>query len=522
MIRTVFTITCIIFFSGSPFGQQPRTPDQLYKQLFTDVQLSGIFPDSKTFPDCIARRPPSKILSTYLAVSNNPRIKFSLKRFVEEYFIIPQAVPVSIQAPHTLDVSSHIKLLWRSLQRSPDSNLLERSSLIPLPHPYIVPGGRFREIYYWDSYFTMLGLKEDGEIEIIENMLDNFSYLIATYGHIPNGNRSYYLSRSQPPFFSMMVQLLAEIKGEQVLKKYIPAVEKEYRYWMKKTASPSSAIVVNGYTVNRYWDEEQKPRQESFREDVEAFNSRYHKPNHIHRFYRHIRAAAASGWDFSSRWFADTFSLNTIQTLDIIPVDLNCLLYATETMLADYYKKRDKAAHRHYQALASRRKHFINTFLYNKEDQWYYDYHITKQRQIKIRSAATTFPLFVGITPFDQAPGIAKNLEKYLLRPGGLVTSTFKTGQQWDAPNGWAPLQWICITGLQHYKQNALADTIAHRWVRLNTAVFKRTGKLMEKYNVEDLSLEAGGGEYPTQDGFGWTNGVLQALLKKYPGFVNR
>ncbi|MFT4025167.1 MAG: trehalase family glycosidase, partial [Flavihumibacter sp.] len=210
---------------------RPATPDELYGQLFVDVQLLKVFPDGKTFVDCVPKRAPAEIVKDYLAVKRNPAIRFSLKDFVEENFQIPQGAADNYTTPADEDIRAHINKLWKLLSRTPDT-AVAGSSLLPLPYPYIVPGGRFREIYYWDSYFTMLGLKVSGETEMIANMVRNFAYLIDTYGHIPNGNRSYYLSRSQPPFFAMMVELLAGIRGDQVYAEYLPALEKEYAYFM--------------------------------------------------------------------------------------------------------------------------------------------------------------------------------------------------------------------------------------------------------------------------------------------------
>ena len=216
-------------------AQSVKTPDEIYGELFKDVQLSQIFPDNKTFVDCIPKRDPAAIVKDYKDIKANPAIRFSLKMFVEENFIVP-VQPGSDFKTKEVDIVTHINNLWQVLKRDNDT-AIKGSSLLPLPYPYIVPGGRFREIYYWDSYFTMLGLKESGESELIENMINNFAYLIDTYGHIPNGNRTYYVSRSQPPFFSMMVALLSTIKGNDVYKKYLPQMQKEYNYWMDKTAS---------------------------------------------------------------------------------------------------------------------------------------------------------------------------------------------------------------------------------------------------------------------------------------------
>ncbi len=201
-------IQIVIFFSMTASAQIISTPDKIYGQLFTDVQLAQIFPDAKTFVDCVPKRNPKQIVADYLKIKKNPAIRFSLKRFVEENFELPEAPQLNYTKE--TDVKEHINNLWNVLKREKDKTITG-SSLLPLPNSYIVPGGRFHEIYYWDSYFTMLGLKESKEYDLIENMVKNFAYLINTFGHVPNGNRSYYLTRSQPPYFSLMVKLLADI-----------------------------------------------------------------------------------------------------------------------------------------------------------------------------------------------------------------------------------------------------------------------------------------------------------------------
>src|SRR6187401_3043752 len=228
--------TILILFFAFSFGliqaqTKVQTPDLVYGELFKDVQMSKIFPDGKTFVDCVPKKDPKEIVKDYLAIKKNPAVRFSLELFVKENFDLPPAPPTLNYIQQEKDVVMHIKNLWGALRREPDKKI-EGSSLLPLPYPYIVPGGRFREMYYWDTYFTMLGLKESGETTIIENMVDNFAWLINTYGHIPNGTRTYYLSRSQPPFFGLMVSLLASIKGDAVYQKYLSSLEKEYLFFM--------------------------------------------------------------------------------------------------------------------------------------------------------------------------------------------------------------------------------------------------------------------------------------------------
>ncbi|MDP1844970.1 MAG: trehalase family glycosidase, partial [Sediminibacterium sp.] len=167
--------------------------------LYEDVQRSGIFSDSKFFVDCVPKFSSEIIVEKYINTKDS--IGFDLVSFVEANFTYPKERE-AVYSSSNKSIELHLSDLWDELTRKPDQ---QAGTLIPLPNPYIVPGGRFREIYYWDSYFTMLGLKESGRVDLIENMVNNFAYLIDQFGFIPNGNRTYYLSRSQPPFFALMV-----------------------------------------------------------------------------------------------------------------------------------------------------------------------------------------------------------------------------------------------------------------------------------------------------------------------------
>lgn len=540
MKKTLAAILMLVI-SSPMFSQKVQTPDQVYGQLFKDVQMAKIFPDGKTFVDCVPKKNPKEIVKEYLVAKNNPALRFSLKLFVEANFDLPKTPQLNYVTKEK-DVMMHIKNLWGVLKRDADissstaGNQAERrlgtkfgegtgSSLLPLPYPYIVPGGRFREIYYWDSYFTMLGLKESGENEMIENMIKNFAYLIETYGHIPNGNRSYYIGRSQPPFFAAMVQLLASIKGDDVFTVYLPALENEYAYWMDGAAKvrpgqPYRRVVKlkDGAILNRYWDDSNVPRQESYREDIEtAAKSGRNKVE----MYKQLRAGAESGIDFSNRWFADGKNITSIQTTNYIAIDLNSLLYNLELVIAKgKLLKGDQQGSEEFRKKASTRQAAIDKYCWNKNLNYYTDYNFKTQRIVNNVSLAGMYPFCFFEDKPDYLSLLAKRaaemIRTKLLKDGGVVTVEKNTNQQWDAPNGWAPLQWMTVWGLDRCGQKELAGDIAKRWVKLNNDVFLRTGKMMEKYNVVDTHLEAGGGEYPGQDGFGWTNGVLLALIKKY------
>lgn len=506
------------------FIMQPAQAQQLYRpandlgELFERVQLQHIFQDSKTFPDCVPLADPDQILYEYQQQRNKP--DFDLKAFVLKHFELPPQPATGFTTDSTHSVTEHIERLWPILTREPGD---VGGSLIPLPHPYIVPGGRFREIYYWDSFFTMLGLQASGETELIQSMVDNFTHLINTVGHIPNGNRTYYLSRSQPPFYALMLRVLAQQKGREVLLKYAPALEKEYKFWMEGAENLSGAapahrrvvLMPDGSILNRYWDDKPEPRPESYIEDVELAEQSGRNPEDI---YRNIRAAAESGWDFSTRWFADGQHISTIQTTNIIPVDLNALLYYMELTLQEMaVLAGNRSEAQKYEKLAKARRDAVLKYNWSDKDDFFYDYNFVEKAPTGIPTLAAVYPLYFNMVKRKHAAAVAKKIETDFLRPGGVVTTLNKSGQQWDAPNGWAPLQWMTMQALQNYGFKDLADGIARNWVLLNQEVYRTTGKLMEKYNVENLELEAGGGEYPNQDGFGWTNGVLLKLLSQNP-----
>ena len=498
----------------------PSPPEVLYGPLFIAVQTANIYPDQKTFVDATPRVDPATIVMLYEKQKETPG--FSLKAFVDQNFEF--ASEPKVTPPQNQTLRQHIDWLWPALTRTTMSTP-KNSSLIPLPKPYVVPGGRFSEGYYWDTYFTMLGLQESGHEDLVDDMLDNFAYEIDKFGHIPNGNRTYYLSRSQPPFLSYMVALAANAEGHDIYQKYLPALRKEYSYWMKgeDTTKPGEAslkvVVLPDHAVlNRYWDELDTPRDESYLEDVEtAQQSKGRAPNEV---YRELRATAESGWDFSSRWAGDDKTLATVRTTAIIPVDLNSLMFHLETTIAEACSQvQDYGCVRDFAERAARRATAINQYLWNASGFYGdYDWKLGKARDNQ--TAAMMFPLFAGVAWPERAQQTAKQMQSTLLQAGGLVTTTYMTELQWDRPNGWAPLQWIAIEGLKRYGQDTLAQRIGTAFLADVQGVYASDQKLVEKYVVEGIGTGKGsGGEYPLQDGFGWTNGTTLKLLDLYaPG----
>lgn len=522
LIGAVFSLTPLTVNAAeeSKPQTQPQGPDELFGPLFVDVQTAKLFPDQKTFADAVPKGDPLMILADYRM---QRRLSgFDLRHFVGVNFILPQE-PEKYVPPAGQSLREHIDGLWPILTH-PADNVTKWDSLQPLPKQYVVPGGRFREVYYWDSYFTLLGLAESGQWDKVQDMVDNFAYEIDSWGHIPNGNRSYYLSRSQPPFFAMIVELLAQKKGDEVYSTYLPQLKQEYAYWMEgadalKPGGAHERVVKlkDGSLLNRYWDDKDTPRPEAYLDDVATAKNTPARP--ATEIYRDLRAAAASGWDFSSRWMDNPAQLGTIRTTSIVPVDLNALLYQLEQTLAhaSLIAKDDAAANTYKQAAAARQK-AIEANFWNAKEGLYADYDLKSHSVRNQLTAAALFPLYVHAASQERADKVAKATRQSLLKAGGLATTSVKTGQQWDAPNGWAPLQWVATEGLQNYGHKDLALEVSFRFLNNVQQVYNSEQKLVEKYNVSTVGTGGGGGEYPLQDGFGWTNGVTLKMLDLFCG----
>ena len=499
--------------------ERPPPPQVLFGDLYADVELAHIFPDSKEFADATAKSPPPEILALYHA--KKPNSPEGLKRFVVTHFDLPAQAATPAAVSEQVPIRRHIDALWTLLTRD-EQTVAPYSSALPLPRPYVVPGGRFSELYYWDSYFTLLGLAESGRRDLLEDMVKNFADLMDTYGHAPNGTRTYYLSRSQPPFFFAMVSLLSPSDPAAAFARYLPELKTEYAYWMDgaNALKPGQAhrhavALEDGSILNRYWDDSDAPRDESYSEDV-VLAAATARP--AHEMFRDIRAGAESGWDFSSRWFADSRTKASIDTTEILPIDLNALMFGLENAIrAGCERAGDHDCAEDFAKRAAARRAAIDHYLWDPSRGVYLDYRWTRKEPIDHITAAILYPLFTRVASEEQAASVAKAVEAELLKPGGIVTTTLDTGQQWDWPNGWAPLQWIAVEGLTAYGRKPLAEAIACRWMVNVSRVYRSTGKLVEKYDVIATNQAGGGGEYPTQDGFGWTNGVMLKLMALYP-----
>ncbi|WP_375429290.1 alpha,alpha-trehalase TreF [uncultured Sphingomonas sp.] len=512
--RSLIGVLLASVLVASPLtAQQRRSPADIYGALFAAVQTGRVFPDGKTFVDAVPKRAPEAILADYHRIA--PGTPEALRAFVLANFTVP-----GVNDRGVAGLRSHIRNLWPTLVRQP-SQVAAGSSALPMSAPYVVPGGRFREIYYWDSYFTMLGLAVDGQQPLVESMLADFTETIERYGHIPNGMRTYYLGRSQPPFFAAMLDLSKD-NNPVLAARRLSALKREHAYWMKGVtcldatgACDRVVRMTDGTMLNRYWDDRPLPRDESYAEDlITATEDPSRSPETM---YRNLRAGAESGWDYSSRWLADPQRLASIRTTDIVPVDLNSLMVLMEEAIAKRcVAARDTRCGKQFTELAAKRRAALNRYFWVPKEDRYADWDRISGVPTPRVSAAMLYPLFAGVASPRQAAAVAMTVRRTLLATGGLRTTPLRTGQQWDSPNGWAPLQWIAIAGLERTGQRELAREVASRWIETVETAYGETGKMLEKYDVEQRK-PGGGGEYPTQDGFGWTNGVASAILERYP-----
>ncbi|MBT8209553.1 MAG: trehalase [Eudoraea sp.] len=504
----------LLLFSFACRTETPKTSSEVdfyTTEFFKEVQTQAIFKDSKTFPDLVPLAPYSEILAKYEL--EKEQSNFNLKAFVSDNFSDQSTAFLSFETDTTRNMYQHISSIWSKLTRGPDV-VIPFSSRIPLPYSYVVPGGRFKEIYYWDSYFTLEGLLVDGKVGLARDMVANFSHLIDSIGFIPNGTRTYYLTRTQPPFFSLMVDAL-ERRDSSAAGEFFHSLVNEHNFWMRGQDSiPEGNVgyrylaqVADTLILNRYWDMGTTARPEAYKEDLHLA-AELPTEEEKEALFVNLRAAASSGWDFSSRWFlAEDFA--STATSRIVPVDLNCLMYFMEMEIAEGYNRQgDNESEQLYLNIASKRAEAIRSLFWNDDMQFFHDYHMDSGSTMGQLTLAGAFPLYFKLATPEQAKGVRDHLMTDFLRDGGLLTTLKESGQQWDAPNGWAPLQWIAVKGLLNYGYEEEAKTIMKRWLALNERVYENTGKMMEKYNVEDVSLLSGGGEYETQDGFGWTNGV--------------
>lgn len=472
----------------------------------------------------------SRSLSHILQAAKDPKIYPDLDKVCPVYISPKENIDLvreNIKKAITKEEFEQIDL--RILPSEPEQ--ISEHGLLYLPHDYVVPGGRFNEMYGWDSYFIVLGLLQDEELDLAKNQVEQLLYEVEYYGTILNANRTYLLSRSQPPLLSQTIlKLYEKTQDKEWLRSILPTIEKYYYYW----TVPPHLNQVTG--LSHYYDFAEGPAPEVIiSERDEAGRTHYDRVKEYYRntdisdydldnfyddkhdnltdlFYKGDRSMRESGLDITNR-----FGPFSVDIIHYAPVCLNCLLYQMEENISEINAiLGHKDAIDYWKDRANDRKKLINQFFWDEESGLYLDYNFVKNRRRYYPYLTTFYPLWVGIASETQAQRVVENLSLFEV-DGGLKTSHQVTGNQWDAPFGWAPLQLIAIEGLSRYQFDEDAERIATKFVNLLIQEFERKGTLVEKYDVENctanVSEEILFGYSSNEIGFGWTNGVFLELL---------
>ena len=441
----------------------------------------------------------------------------------------PQQIRAQLQQQFTTEELARVEI--RQVPENPET--IKEAGLLYLPYPYIVPGGRFNEMYGWDSYFTLLGLVRDGELDLAKNMTDNCIYEIKHYGKILNANRTYYLTRSQPPFLTQMIlEVFNRTEDIQWLQSTLPAIEQYYHYWVSEphlTATTGLSRYHGGAStpapeaVYGERDQQGKTHYDRVREYYHTHSVHEYDATRYYDkvadqlspdFYVGDRAVRESGFDP-----ADRFGPFSADIIHYNPVDLNSLLYQMEVDIATIFTRLGHSRPAQvWQDRAQLRAAMLNRLMWNEEAGLYFDYNFELQRPSSYRFITTFYPLWAGIATIEQASKVVENLPIFEQR-GGLQMSDSVTGKQWDAPFGWAPTQIIAIGGLRRYGFHEAADRISLKFLTMILQDFAIHGTLKEKYNVvtgqSDLAADLKFGYTSNEVGFGWTNAAFTLLYEQ-------
>ncbi|XP_063871932.1 trehalase-like isoform X1 [Scylla paramamosain] len=519
------------------------------------VQRARVYNDSKVFVDLKLKGSQEEVENQFFAllkVTNNDPNKEDVEKFLDENFD-PQDSEFEVWSPsdwksepsfiHTIYDQSlrkwalSVNEIWKSLGRKVSTDVRDNASQysqIYVPNPFIVPGGRFTELYYWDSYWIVEGLLLSEMMDTARGMIENFLYLVSKYGYVPNGTRKYYLGRSQPPFLISMMDLYwKRTRDIKFLKESLGILEKEYSFW-QESRSVTVTLDDRDYMLYQYRVNTTYARPESYFEDEELVEGTSDKEKF--RIYSGLKSAAESGWDFSSRWFlADgkrSKSLRDINPMIIAPVCLNSLMGLNARLLAEFHEVLGNEVQRDmYRKHADESNITMSRVFWSDRDGIWLDYNLETGELIPGFYPSNLMPLWTESYGKERSPEfVIEQAIAYLERhnitayPGGIPTSLMSTGQQWDLPLGWAPLQYMVVLGLEkagryNTEANDLALAIAKQWVlNVYQSYYNLTPHaILEKYNVVDVEGGAAhAGEYKTQEGFGWTNAVILKFLSMY------
>nr|XP_022911637.1 trehalase-like [Onthophagus taurus] len=527
------------------------SPIYCYGKLLTTIQNSRIFHDSKTFVDMKMRRTVFETVGAFnllMTQYDDSPSREVLESYVRDYFeqeseledwfpldFMPEPKFLdTIRDPEMNNFAKHLVWLWPKLGRKLKQEVHlspEQYSLIPLSNGIIIPGGRSREIYYWDTYWIINGLLISEMYETARGLIDNLIYTVKIYGFVPHGGRIYYAQRSQPPLLTCMAANYIRYTNDvDWLRSNILFLKRELKHWRSKRMIP---IEVNLHTYNmaHYAIEGHGPRPESFHDDVEI-TSHLETEKEKEEVYINIKSAVQSGWTFSSRWIYDEegdskASLSHTQTTLIIPVDLNAFIHKAFSDMSYLFGKLGNVERQVYwQEKADDIAFAIDKVLFDQKDLTWYDYNIKLRAHRKKFYASNFTPLWTGAYKKEDTAKVAKGTVDYITKmglldyKGGMPTSLEYSGQEWDFPNAWPPLQAILVQGLERTGQpeaQIMAKQMATRWVHANLQGYNESGVMYEKYNCVEAG-KYGTGEYIPQVGFGWSNSVVLEFILQYYG----
>ncbi|KZV45951.1 trehalase [Dorcoceras hygrometricum] len=521
--------------SYESYGHKGFDP-KLYVDLSLKNDLSITIQEFHKLPraenDSVPVRELASFIESHFGDAEEDLVHVKPVDFVPE----PKDFLPKVKNPEVRAWALEVHSLWNNLSRKVSNGVFHRPdyhTLLPLKSPVIIPGSRFREVYYWDSYWVIRGLLASKMYETAKGIVYNLISLVDEFGYVLNGARAYYTNRSQPPLLSsMIIDIYSQTGDKDLVAKSLPALLKEHDFW----SSGIHKVIIedaegSSHALSRYYAMWNKPRPESSTTDLETA-SKLSNTCEKKQLYREVASTAESGWDFSSRWMRDVFDLTTLATTSIIPVDLNAFILKMELDISSLaHSIGDYGTAKRFRKASEARKKAINSILWNAEMGQWVDYWLGSSNDVitlnvssqnKKTFASNFVPLW--IQPFRSDAKIVDKVisslqSSGLVHPAGIATSLTDSGQQWDFPNGWAPLQHMIVEGLVRCgseKARALAQDIAIKWIRTNYLAFKKTGTMHEKYDVRKCGDVGGGGEYTPQTGFGWSNGVVLAFLEEF------
>lgn len=400
------------------------------------------------------------------------------------------------------------------------------STLIPTPNPFVIPAGRFRESYYWDSYWIILGLlscPDRWAIDLCVGIVRNFAHMVEDMGFVPNGFREYYVNRSQPPLLTVMVDSIATKCGRQdVIAEFLPVLKKELLFW--RSGERTMVEAATGLAVTRYWSSSAAPRAESLEEDLMTADGLIGVEER-EILFRDICAAAESGWDFSSRWMDESNDLQSLRTTRILPVDLNALLAKSERIVSKMaHELGDGQTSETFARMSDEREAALRTLFWDECRSKWRDVLLEGNRAAGFARkddedyASDWVPLWCLDGDLEMRRRAIRSLEASKINQnGGIAASSVHTGEQWDWPNAWPPSQYFLASGCWSAGDEAssrLGDSIRDRYMASARKAWSAWNSLPEKFDCTVPGGVGGGGEYAVVvEGFGWSLGLALAWL---------